>query len=162
MVVQLNRQMDFNRLYTADEFEELDWPSDDNCYELIDGQIMRTPPRGGQEALIAHQLDRAIILFDREETLGEPIEATHFRLGAGFVPAPDLAFIKASDLASIGKGVITTAPALAVEIWSPGDLASKNRLERNRRKIRSYQLAGVSLIWGINPKETFGRSISSQ
>lgn len=38
--------VDQKRLYTSDEFEELDFPYDDNVYELIDGEIIMTPPPG--------------------------------------------------------------------------------------------------------------------
>lgn len=45
-----------------------------------------------------------------------------------------------------------TPPDLAIEIWSPHELASRKRREEAREKIQRYLASGVALVWVINPK----------
>lgn len=140
-----------NRLYSLKEFEELDLPADGNKYELIDGVIKVTPPAGFEHGRIGSKIVKRINLFDPDDKLGVVLEATRFMVNPGFGPAPDVAFIMVANLPPTSKGAVPTKPDLAVEIWSPGDLDTKAHQTEARSKIRRYQVAGVSIVWAINP-----------
>src|SRR5437763_1635887 len=137
--------IDQTRLYTLEEFDNLDLPKDGNRYELIDGELVVTPPPGYEHGKIANIIAKWIHRFDMEDKLGEVCQATCYRVAPGFSPAPDLGFIVTVRLVPTVKGAVPIPPDLAVEVWSPHDLETKKRREEARRKIRRYQNAGVSL-----------------
>ncbi len=139
------------RLYTLDEFENLDLPADGSRYELIDGEIVVSPPPGDEHGRIINDLSYELNVFVRAHKLGQVWQASGFRVAPGFGPAPDVAFIRAERLPKRSKGAVEVAPDLAVEIWSPRDLDTRKHREEAHRKIRRYQTAGVRLVWAINP-----------
>jgi Uma2 family endonuclease len=140
-----------DRLYSLDEFEELDLPADGSKYELIEGELHVSPPAGDEHGRIGTRIVRQITLFDPDERLGRFWQATRFQVAPGFGPAPDVAFISAAHLPPTSKGAVTVRPDLVVEVWSPGDLDTRAHREQARSKIRRYQVAGVSIVWAINP-----------
>ena len=152
MTVELEQPIDFNHLYTLAEFESLNFPDDDNIYELLNGQIIMAPPPGDDYGTIAQIINRSLILFDPDERLGKIWQTTDFKLAADFSPAPDLAFIRADRVPVRGPGPVSVVPDLVVEVWSPSDLSSRPRRERNEAKVRKYQAVGVPLIWAIFPQ----------
>ncbi|MBN9392954.1 MAG: Uma2 family endonuclease [Chloroflexi bacterium] len=140
-----------NRLYSLKEFEELDLPADGNKYELIDGVIKVTPPAGDDHGRIGNEIVVRIAIFDPERKLGRSWTDTGFQIAPGFNAAPDVAFIKTENLPDRSRGSVPVRPDLAVEVWSPGDLNTKAHQAEARAKIRRYQVAGVSIVWAINP-----------
>lgn len=148
----LSIEVQTKRLYTLEEFENLDLPDDENIYELIDGELVMTPPPGDEHGSIADIIAKHIHRFDMEDKLGQIRQATRYKVMQGFAPAPDLAFIKTERLVPVVKGAVPIPPDLAVEIWSPHDLETENRREEARQKIRKYQVGGVPIVWAINPE----------
>lgn len=144
--------LESNRLYTVDEFEDLDLPKNGNRYELIDGELVVSPPPGDEHGRAAQEINRRIILFDPDNKLGQIWQATRFKIARGFGPAPDVAFMVAGHVPTVSKGAVEGIPDLAVEVWSPGDLDTREHRHRARRKIRHYQTAGVRLVWAVNPQ----------
>jgi Uma2 family endonuclease len=140
-----------NRLYSLEEFEELDLPHNGNKYELIDGVLKVAPPAGDDHGRIGSSIVFSIAIFDPHKKLGQFWQATRFQVAPGFGPAPDVAFIKAENLPERTRGAVAAKPDLAVEVWSPGDLDTKAHQAEARAKIRHYQVAGVALVWAINP-----------
>lgn len=140
-----------DRLYSLEEFEKLDLPNNGNKYELIEGVLYVTPPAGDEHGRIGNRIERRITLFDPFEKLGQVWQATRFQVSLGFAPALDLAFIMTANLSPTGKGAVPVRPDLAVEVWNPGDLNTKAHREEARAKIRRYQVAGVKIVWAINP-----------
>jgi Uma2 family endonuclease len=140
-----------NRLYTLDEFEGLDLPSDGSKYELIDGAIVVSPPAGDEHGRIINDLSYELNVYIRPRKLGRVWQTSRFKVGRGFGPAPDVAFVTTKRLPKTSKGAVEVVPDLVVEVWSPGDLATHKQQEEARRKIRRYQTAGVRLVWAINP-----------
>src|SRR5690348_5843898 len=108
-----------NRLYSLEEFEELDLPADGNRYELIDGVVKVTPPAGMEHGSIGVEIILAIGAFDPQKRLGKSWAATRFQIAPGFGPAPDVAFITTAHLPPTTKSAVPTRPDLAVEVWSP-------------------------------------------
>jgi Uma2 family endonuclease len=150
-MVQTAQAYALDRLYSLDEFEELDLPADGSKYELIEGELHVSPPAGDEHGRIGTRIVRRITLFDPDERLGCIWQATRFQVAPGFGPAPDVAFISAAHLPPTSKGAVTVRPDLAVEVWSPGDLDTKAHRAEARSKVRRYQVAGVSIVWAINP-----------
>lgn len=143
--------LESQRLYSLEEFESLELPANGNKYELIDGELHVSPPAGYGHGLIGTRIVRRITLFDPEGKLGQFLQATRFQVAPGFGPAPDVAFIMAVNLPADTRGAVPVKPDLAVEVWSPGDLDTKHHREEARAKIRRYQVAGVPIVWAINP-----------
>lgn len=140
-------------IYSLEEFEKLELPGDDNKYELIDGVLKVAPPPGFQHGKIAANLVWHIILFDPKRQLGLVLQDAGFKVAPGFAPAPDVAFIMAANIPPATIKAVPVAPDLAVEVWSPGDLDTAAHRTEARTKIRHYQVAGVALVWAINPSE---------
>jgi Uma2 family endonuclease len=138
-------------IYSLEEFEKLELPNDDNKYELIDGVLKVAPPPGFQHGKIAANIVWQIILFDPNRNLGLVLQDSGFKVAPGFAPAPDVAFIMAANIPPTTVRAVPVAPDLAVEVWSPGDLDTAAHRAEARAKIRHYQVAGVALVWAINP-----------
>lgn len=143
--------LESQRLYSLEEFERLDLPDNGNKYELIDGVLIVTPPPGFQHAKIGASIARHIILYDPAKKLGIVLWDTAFKVAPGFAPSPDMAFIKAENVPPDTRYAVPVPPDLAVEVWSPGDLNTKAHQAEARAKIRRYQIAGVPIVWAINP-----------
>ena len=150
-MAQLETKLENQRLYSLQEFEELDLPHNVNKYELIDGLLVVTPPPGFQHAKIGAKIIKRINLFDPDDKLGLVINAVGFMAAPGFAPSPDVAFIMAENVPPDTRGMVPVPPDLAVEVWSPGDLDTAAHRAEARAKIRRYQTAGVSIVWVINP-----------
>jgi Uma2 family endonuclease len=142
-------ELSFERIYTIEEFEAL--PDDGNCYELIDGKLVMSPPAGDEHGRIGDRIVKAIHLLDPEDKLGRVWQTTRFRISSTFGPAPDVAFVVATRVPPRSKGAVGVVPDLVVEIHSPSDLDSTAGIEAALRKIRLYQANGVRLLWAVNP-----------
>lgn len=151
MVASL-KPLDRKKLYNATEFDEIDFPRNGNSYELIQGEIVMTPPPGDRHGKVADIITKYIHRFDLEDKLGEVRQNSCYKISETFVPAPDLAFTVAARLQPTVDGAVPTRPDLAVEILSPHDTDSRKRLADAYNKIRLYQLGKVPLVWLINPK----------
>lgn len=143
--------LDFERVYTNEEFEAL--PSEYENYELINGRLIERMASGDSHGRIATRLDHAIAFFDPDEKLGFAWRDTTFRIASGFEPKPDLAFVVAARIPPESAGVLAIRPDLAVEIHSPSDLASKPQRFAAANKIAEYLKNGVRLVWAINPQK---------
>jgi Uma2 family endonuclease len=151
-MAQLETKLENQRLYSLQEFEELDLPHNGNKYELIDGVLVVTPPAGFQHGRISSKIARHVNLFDPDERLGIVLQDTGFRVAPGFGPIPDVAFLMTANVPPADtRGMVPLPPDLAVEVWSPGDLDTVTHRAEARAKIRRYQTAGVSIVWAINP-----------
>lgn len=139
------------RLYSLDEFEELDLPDHNKRYELIEGAIIVTPPAGFEHAKIGAKIVKRINLFDPDDKLGMVLQDAGFRVAPGFGPIPDVGFLMTASIPPNTRTMIPVPPDLAVEVWSPGDLDTKAHRAEARAKIRRYQVAGVPIVWAINP-----------
>jgi Uma2 family endonuclease len=139
--------MSTKTLLTADELEQM--PDDDSVRtELDEGELITMPPTGLEhgyyELRIASILDRHVM----QHRLGRIyVGETGFRLSAGTVRAPDVAFIRQERLEALhGKGFAKGAPDLAVEIFSPSD-----SVPQLMRKVKQYFAAGCHTVWIVYP-----------
>ena len=120
-----------------------------HLYELVDGTLVEKA-MGLSESMIAGQVLIAIGIFARQHDLGIPAgEAGTVRLLKGLVRIPDVAFFcwdKLPGRVLPSKAIPDLAPDLAVEVLSEGNTPAEMH-----RKLREYFLAGVRLVWMIDP-----------
>ena len=125
-------------------------PDDGNRYELFEGELFvsRAPSLSHQRALI--NLATLIKNYLEQNPIGEvlPTPGVIFDNFNGAIP--DIVFITNQQVDNIGSGErILEAPALAIEIVSPG----KENARRDREvKRQVYGKFGVKEYWIVNPE----------
>ena len=121
----------------------------DRLYELVDGTLVEKP-MGFSEGNIAGEVLTDINIFVRKHDLGLVFGAdSTVRLLKGLVRIPDVAFLcwdKLPGRLLPSKPIPDLAPDLAVEV-----LSATNTPAEMQRKLREYFLAGVRLVWMIDP-----------
>jgi Uma2 family endonuclease len=122
----------------------------DRLYELVDGVLVEKIT-GYAESTLTCDLIGSLYVFLAEHPLGflaGPDGAT--RLMPGLVRIPDISFVSWEQLPIRERPtspIANLAPALAVEVLSggntPGEMA---------RKLKEYFLAGMRLVWFVDPR----------
>lgn len=132
---------------TFDEFLEL--IHEDQKADLLEGVIHVASPENAEHNDLLRWLTVVLDLFIEERGLGRlTINKMAYRLSGRSAPEPDLGFVAANHLDRIKHGYVEGPPDLAVEIVSP---ESADRDYEQKR--RSYESAGVSEYWIIDPLE---------
>lgn len=136
---------------TRMSFEEfLQIPETDETvqYELDEGELLVTPSPTARHNVICYRIYRALREFSCNKKLGLVIGETDFALGPDTVRRPDVAFITNAHLQLIDpeRSPLDGAPALAIEVISPGNLA-----QDVFKKIHQYLHAGSELVWIVYP-----------
>ncbi len=145
------RSFNFERTFTPEEFEAL--PEFEELYELVNGKLVKKPMPGDEHGRIARRISNELFMLDPKEILGTLWLSTTFDVGTGWMPIPDLGFIRASRVPAKSRKSIKGVPDLVVEIHSPTDLRSKPERDAAAQKILEWQKVGVGLIWAINPQK---------
>ena len=136
------------RLMTADELIRNDLPN--KSTELVRGVLVVREPPGGWHGHLAARLTFLMGQHVYPRRLG-----MLFGQDTGFlierepdtVRAPDLAFVPSERTSEVSRrGYVPFAPALAVEILSPGDRPSEVL-----DKVADWLRAGTLLVWVIDP-----------
>jgi Uma2 family endonuclease len=123
----------------------------DRLYELVDGTLVEKMA-GLSESMIAALICCGVGNFAEENDLCIPAGADGtVRLLKGLVRIPDVSFfcwdkLPGRELPS--EPIPDLFPDLAVEV-----LSKKNTADEMERKLREYFLAGVRLVWMINPRQ---------
>ena len=138
------------RITTADEL--LHMPDDGYRYDLIEGELRKMSPPGSAHGYVAMEVSLRLADHVRRNQLGQVFAAeTGFRVGRNpdSVLAPDASFVRKERVAAIGitNEYFPEAPALVVEVISPGDTA-----EEVDDKMRRWFAAGAELGWVMYPK----------
>jgi Uma2 family endonuclease len=135
---------------TADELLRL--PHDGWRYELIDGELHRMAPAGGEHGFVGGTALRRLGTFlDQHPEVGGALFAaeTGFRLSRDpdTVRAPDVAYITQErlPLARV-PGYPEMAPDLLVEVVSPNDTAAEIQ-----SKVDEWLRAGAQIVWVLYP-----------
>ncbi len=119
-------------------------------YELVDGTLVEKA-MGFLESFLALDLASFLQSFVKQHDLGILVgEAGTIRLLAGLVRMPDVAFISWQQLPERkvpSEPIPELAPELAVAIRSEGNSAGEMD-----RKLKEYFLAGVRLVWFVDPR----------
>jgi len=136
---------------TRVSFEEfLKLPEEDGKhYELDEGNLVMEPSPSFRHNRIRHRIADQLRKFVNAHGLGEITEESDFRLGPETVRNPDVAFVTADHLKNIDidRSPVAGAPALAVEVVSPG-----NSAEDMLAKVRQYLAAGSLAVWVVYPR----------
>ncbi|MBV9497415.1 MAG: Uma2 family endonuclease [Acidobacteria bacterium] len=129
---------------TADEFAQL--PDDDHRYELVRGEVRRTPPPRRQRSRIATKIIARLGPWIDERKLGEVYAAVGFLLSQrpDTVRSPDVSFVRAENVPD--EDEYPPAPDLAFEVKSPSN-TYKELLE----KKDDYLAAGTLAVIIVDP-----------
>jgi len=108
---------------------------------------MMMPP-GGLHGKLANVIAHELTGFVAASGAGTILAETGFVLSRDpdTVRAPDVAFVRKDR--AIDDGFIYGAPALAVEVVSPGD-----RPGYVAEKVAEWLEAGADAVWVVNPRE---------
>jgi len=127
----------------------------DGHYEVINGQVVETPPLGVLEGWIASQLNQTPGPFANAGRLGRVVVEVLFQIdpSGGRKRRPDVAFVSRERWPierplPRGMAAWDIVPDLAVEIVSPSDLA-----DEVVDKLADYFRAGVRLVWYVYPSQ---------
>jgi len=136
------------RKLTYDDFLKLPGFEDDGRrHELIDGEHIVTPSPAEKHQSVSVQLTVALAVYLRKSGLGRvshgPFDVI---LSNPDVVEPDLLVVLNDQLDIIGPKNVRGAPALVVEILSPG---GRHRDEVVKRDL--YARAGVREYWIAHP-----------
>lgn len=128
-----------------------DWektPEDGNRWEVLDGVMVCEPPPGIPHQLVSGNLYFLLEGYVRSSRMGvvfgTPVGVV---LSQENVVEPDLVFIPADALHILTDKIVRGAPALAVEILSPG---TRRRDRLVKREI--YERFGVREYWIVDPE----------
>lgn len=118
-------------------------------YELDEGDLLMEPSPAARHNLIRQRIAMKLMQFVDSHRLGMVLEEMDFRLTSDTVRNPDVAFVSAEHTALIDLDAspIEGAPALAVEVISPGNTA-----EDTAKKTQQYLRAGSRTVWIVYPK----------
>ena len=124
-----------------------DYP--DRRVELLEGEVIMSPAPMPIHQIILRNLMRLLDKYVEVNKLGEVLFApVGVRLAEDVVVQPDLLFIPQAKMAElIGEQNIEGAPALVVEILSPGT-AHHDR----HNKLLLYARYGVAEYWIVDPE----------
>ena len=132
-----------------EEFRRLQDEADETVrYELDEGELIVTPSPTPHHNIVRYRLRRALTDFVQKNSLGLVLDETDFLLSSNTVRKPDIAFIEKSHAAilDLHKSPVPGAPALAIEVISPSNLA-----QDTMKKVRQYLAAGSQAVWLIYP-----------
>jgi len=138
------------RLLTADDL--LNLPDDGYRYELLDGELIRMAPTGGEHNDVGGNIYWALSGFVRSRGLGRVLvgdTGVILRRHPDRVRAPDVCFIARERLPDgrVPEGYLEIVPDLIVEVISPGD-----RPAEVAAKIAEWLAAGARLVWAVYPR----------
>jgi Uma2 family endonuclease len=117
-------------------------------YELDEGELLMEPSPTGRHNLIRKRIASRLDRFVQAHGLGLVFEEMDFRLGPDSVRNPDVAFVTTEHLKKLDldRSPMEGAPALAIEVISPGNTA-----QDMRKKVRQYLEAGSCSVWLVYP-----------
>ena len=132
---------------TFDEFARLP-EKEGTAYELDEGELRMEPSPIFLHNRIRDRVARHLAEFVAAHRLGEITVGMDFRLGPETVRNPDVAFVTDAHLKNIdvNRSPVDGAPALAVEVISPNNLA-----QDTLKKVSQYLAAGAKAVWLVYP-----------
>jgi len=132
---------------TFQDFEKL--PEQEGTrYELDQGELVTEASPTFLHNLIRDRIANRLSQFVKDHRLGVIIVEMDFHLAPDTVRNPNVAFLTAAHVASIdlNRSPVGGAPALAVEVISPSNLA-----QDTLKKVGQYLSAGTKIVWVIYP-----------
>jgi len=134
---------------TAEELLSL--PNDGYRYELVKGELRKTPPADFEHGVRGIELTWRLAQYVRINELGRVTAAeTGFKIAIDpdTVRAPDIGFVRADRITEkeLPKGYFPGPPDLAVEVVSPNDT-----FPEVEDKVMEWLMAGCAMVWVVNP-----------
>jgi Uma2 family endonuclease len=123
----------------------------DRLFELVDGTLVEKVMGYGEGGL-GMDIGRLLGKFLDQHDLGDLLGAdATMRLLPGLVRLPDVAFVRWEKLPNRERPtdpIPDVIPDLAVEVLSAGNTPGEMK-----RKLKEYFLAGVALVWFVDPRK---------
>lgn len=134
-------------LLTIEQFDQL--PIRDGIlYELNEGEVVTMTEPMPRHNLVRDNIAALLRDFAHPGRLGTVFLETGYQLSPETVRIPDVSFVPADRMREIDLDRrIQGAPALAIEVVSPTDLA-----EELTQKVKQYLAAGAKAVWVFYPK----------
>ena len=134
-------------LLTIEQFDELP-VKEGILYELNEGGLVTMTEPMPRHNWVRDNIAAALRDFAHPQNLGRVFVETGYQLTPETVRIPDVSFVLADQMREIDLDKrIQGAPALAIEVISPTDLA-----EELTQKVKQYLAAGVKVVWVFYPK----------
>jgi Uma2 family endonuclease len=125
------------------------FPDDGQRHELIDGEHYVTPSPILRHQELSRRLTEAFILYQQQHPGGRLYYAPLDCVFTDFdIVEPDLLFVAEDQLHILTEKHIRGAPALVVEILSPGTRKVDQKTKRDL-----YDRVGVREYWIVDPKD---------
>jgi Uma2 family endonuclease len=120
----MNRNMGATTKLNFEQFLSLP-EREGTIYELDEGELLMEPSPAARHNLIRQRIALRSMQFIESTRLGMVLEEMDFRLTSDTVRNPDVAFLMQEHVAcmDLDRSPIDGAPALAVEVISPGNTA---------------------------------------
>jgi Uma2 family endonuclease len=134
-------------LLTIEQFDRLP-VKEGILYELNEGEVVTMTEPMPRHNFIRDNIADAVKDFIKPRKLGRVAVEMGYQLTPDTVRIPDVSFLPADRMREIDLDRrIQGAPALAVEVVSPSDLA-----EELTHKVEQYIAAGSKSVWVVYPK----------
>ena len=134
-------------LLTIEQFDQLPM-REGVLYELNEGEVVTMTEPRPRHNLVRDNIAAALRDFTHPRHLGTIFLETGYQLSAETVRIPDVSFVLADRMREIDlDSRIHGAPALAIEVVSPTDLA-----EDLTQKVKQHLAAGSKAVWVFYPK----------
>jgi Uma2 family endonuclease len=135
-------------LLTTDDLIAL--PDDGNTYELIEGELIVSSAPALTHQFVIGNLFLSVSGYLADNPIGRVVVTPGVIFDRHNAVIPDIVFLTNEQLEKIGADThIKLAPALAVEVVSPG---RENALRDRVRKLRVYGKFGVGEYWIADPE----------
>jgi Uma2 family endonuclease len=116
-------------------------------YELDEGELATMTEPMPRHNLVRDNIAAVLRDFVQPRKLGRVFTETGYQLSPETVRIPDVSFVPAERMRTVDLDRrIPGAPALAVEVVSPTDLA-----QELAHKVDQYLAAGVRVVWVVYP-----------
>jgi Uma2 family endonuclease len=134
-------------LLTIEQFDQL--PTREGIlHELNEGEVVTMTPPMPRHNLVRDNIAAALRDFTHLRHLGRVFVETGYQLSPETVRIPDVSFVPADRMREIDlDSRIQGAPALAIEVVSPTDLA-----EELTQKVKQHLAAGAQAVWVFYPE----------
>jgi Uma2 family endonuclease len=134
-------------LLTIEQFDQLPI-TEGILYELNEGELVTVTEPMPRHNWVRDNVARLAGNFVEERKLGRVFLETGYQLTPETVRIPDVSFVPADRMREIDLDKrIEGAPALAIEVISPTDLA-----EEVTQKVKQYLAAGTKVVWVFYPR----------